>query len=221
MGKQLLKIESQMLEEFKGQCLPYLTINPMNEWDWLALAQHHGMATRVLDWTENPLAALWFAVRKPPGDSKEGVLWALKVRNFGIANISTEDPYKCDITKIFRPNHITSKIVAQTGWFTAHRYQSEEKSFVPLENNKKYVLYLTKLDIPPDAFGTLRVQLNQVGINNVVMFPEMTGLCSHIEWIYLSEDNKDLASRMLKEDEKMYVVSPVKKTNPKDGGVKK
>lgn len=216
MGGQLLKIESQMLEEFKRQCLPYLTINPKNEWDWLALAQHHGMATRVLDWTENPLAALWFAVKKPPGDSKEGVLWVLKVKKFGVvAEIKKEDPYKCDITKIFRPNHITPKIVAQIGWFTVHRYQSSEKCFVPLEKNKNYILYLRKLTIPPDAFGPLRVQLNQVGINNAAMFPEMTGLCNHIEWFNLSEDNKELASRMLMEDERMYFVPSVRKTNPK------
>lgn len=220
MGEQLLKIESQMLEEFKRQCWPYLTINPLNEWDWLALAQHHGMATRVLDWTENPLAALWFAVRKPPGDSKEGIIWVLKVTKFGVAKINIEDPYKCAITKIFRPNHITPKLVAQTGWFTVHRYQSKEKCFIPLEKNKNYILYLRKLRISPDAFGELRVQLNQVGINNAVMFPEMAGLCTHIEWLNLSDDNKNLASRMLTEDGRMYVVRPARKTNLKDTGPK-
>jgi hypothetical protein len=218
MGEQLLRIESQMMEEFKRQCRPYLTIDPLNEWDWLALAQHHGMATRVLDWTENPLAALWFAVRKPPGESKEGVLWVLKAKSFGIAKANIEDPYKCEITKIFRPNHITPKIAAQAGWFTAHRYQSEEKSFVPLEKNKKYILHLKRLTIPPGAFRELRVQLNQVGINNAVMFPEMTGLCNHIEWLHLSEDNKDFASRML--DERMYVVYAAGKTDSKGEGQK-
>ena len=37
----------------------------MNQWELMSLAQHHGMATRFLDWTENPLLAMWFAVAKP------------------------------------------------------------------------------------------------------------------------------------------------------------
>jgi hypothetical protein len=151
----------------------------------------------------------------------EGVLWVLKVKRFGVAKINREDPYNCSITKIFRPNDITSKIVAQTGWFTVHRYQSSEKRFVPLEKNSNYILYLTKLTIPPNAFGKLRVQLNQVAINNAVMFPEMTGLCTHIEWLNLSEDHKNVASRMLTDDDRRYVVPSVRKTNPKDGGAKK
>jgi hypothetical protein len=57
----VLHCEERLFSEFKRRAPAFLERTPQNDWDWLFLCQHHGLPTRLLDWTQNPLVALYFA----------------------------------------------------------------------------------------------------------------------------------------------------------------
>ena len=46
LKEEILATERRMFSDFKRQALPFVPSQPVNDWDWLALAQHHGLATR-------------------------------------------------------------------------------------------------------------------------------------------------------------------------------
>ncbi len=66
--------EERLFSDFQSGARLHVRIEPRNEWEWLAIAQHHGLATRLLDWTANPLAALYFAVEKTKAHDNSAVL---------------------------------------------------------------------------------------------------------------------------------------------------
>ena len=80
-GKELYSTDAEwkMLTSFKHSVRPLLTEYPENndDWSWLVLAQHHGLPTRLLDWSENPLQALFFAAFTPDKTDSDGKLFVL------------------------------------------------------------------------------------------------------------------------------------------------
>src|SRR5690554_2703449 len=112
----LAEIEKMMLQEFERRMLPLTEFKPENKWDLLALAQNHGLPTRLLDWSYNALIALWFAVGKPAkrkddGDFFNGVVYILSVdaNDFHI-DTGTTDPLDFGTTTIFRSTVVSRRI---------------------------------------------------------------------------------------------------------------
>jgi hypothetical protein len=69
--------EPETRELFQSRAIQLLRgREPKDEWEWYFLMQHHGAPTRLLDWTGNPLIALYFAVRNHSGQA-DAVVWIL------------------------------------------------------------------------------------------------------------------------------------------------
>lgn len=184
LNGSLKPTERLMFEDFKRECLPHLEIKPETDWDWLALMQHHGLATRLLDWTENPLAALWFAVNEPSDSELDGVVWIFEPEKKDlVTDFNDDNPFHGKRTKVFQPNHIAKRIVSQLGWFTVHKYLVDRKKFIPLEKNKTYKPRLKKIVVPSENFSDIRYQLDRMGINAKSIYPDLDGLCKHIQWL--------------------------------------
>ncbi len=184
------RIEREMIADFQRRSLHLMNKHPNSLWDWLALAQHHGMATRLLDWSENPLIALWFSM--PPVhdiNSEYSVVWGFHVPPEDILNATENaNPFDEGATKVFKPNHIIKRISAQFAWFTLHK-QNDQKKFVPFEENAQYFDRLFKIKIMSSCFGECKKWLHTFGINSAMMYQDIDGLAKHIEWLFLGRES--------------------------------
>lgn len=167
--RKLLRKEMECLQSFKKMAFPYLDIVPPNDWEWLAIAQHHGLGTRLMDWTHNPMVAAYFAVEQPnDGDS---VIYALKSKEL-INTTEHIDPFAIDSVGRFLPRHITKRITAQAGLFTIH---PEPKVEFEDEN-------LQKLIIKRSFRRNFKGILYKYGVHRFSLFPDLDGLSTHIDW---------------------------------------
>ncbi len=164
--------ERAALELFKRQARPYIGHSPSSDIEWLAIAQHHGMSTRLLDWTESILAAAFFAVAAA-GTRGDAVIYGVHdLRE--ISNADAERPFDAMAPGIYRPPHIASRIPAQRSVLTLH--PSPTEAFAPKG--------LRQWAIAANACVDIKRVLDACGINESSLFPDLDGLSRYLGWRY-------------------------------------
>lgn len=70
-------LESSLEHGFLVSYKSYLQSGSLNPWEIFALMQHHGLPTRLLDWSESALVALYFALTSEPERIGDRVVWVM------------------------------------------------------------------------------------------------------------------------------------------------
>lgn len=188
LGKDWLALEEEaMLTQFKVRAAPYVDKSPKNDWEWLALAQHHGLPTRLLDWSINPLIALYFSCINDL--EHDGAVYGCHcLDEVDVEKISS--PFKMVGERKWTPPRISPRLVAQDGLFTVSDDPTEPiskgiKVCVRIESRSKQNIIRT---------------LKRFGVHQGAVFPGLDGVAAYVAAEYFKfrgrKDKEEIISRL-------------------------
>ena len=158
--------EHNLMWVFKTQAKAHLSTVPQNDIEWLAIAQHHGLPTRLLDWSLSPLVACFFAVESL--SSSDAAVFIYDIGKF--KKEEEIEPSKLKSIVAFFPSHATKRVTAQSGIFTIHPTKC-----MNLESNS-----IKKIVIPASRKKYFLEKLVKYGVHHATIFPDLDGLSSYI-----------------------------------------
>jgi FRG domain len=200
-------LEEHILRNFIRYSRPYFPVQPVSDWEVLVAAQHHGLPTRLLDWTYSPLVAAHFATLggKPGADRAVWRLdWKAVHRFFQLPELALviqdlegiqgrerrftpwmlfgmapeRQPFAC----MLEPPSLDARIVVQSATFTL--CSDKRQSFDRFLESHGLGSALTKIVIPGNEAGHIRDQLDLVSVDERRLFPDLDGVADHLRRYY-------------------------------------
>jgi hypothetical protein len=196
---RLSTYEYNFREDFVHKALPFLSdttfVHPSSDWDWYFLMQHYGVPTRLIDWSEGSLIALYFALfYKRDDDDTNPCVWMMNPFGFNSAmckdpairsySYATLKPYMDGINKselmpqypaAFFPSFNSKRIVVQKGCFTIHGSDQ-----TPLEKLLGIDNHLHRIEIRYRETNLIKADLVLSGITETTLFPELGSLSKEL-----------------------------------------
>ena len=203
-----IRDESFIMNRFKQNAYEFLEERPEGEWEWMLLARHHGLPSRLLDWSENCLVALFFAAGgfgQNRTNSANGVIWCLlptklnEIASNGTIrtdvipmfsdhpDISTEDEFLNNYKTSFVSRVIgtpSTPPAAGISIRTTRRIRAQHGVFTVHHTESRPInrwgdgMHVWRFVIPNQAKTKLLSELRQSGLTLLTLFPELDNVAS-------------------------------------------